>query len=66
MTYAKTQIMHLEQFVRGKGHFHYFNWKESSELVANGKEYPFILTTGRLLEHYNCGTGAGQKSYPIA
>ncbi|MBX7209386.1 MAG: hypothetical protein K1X78_13795, partial [Verrucomicrobiaceae bacterium] len=23
---------------------------------TNGKEFPFILTTGRILEHYNCGT----------
>ena len=51
-----TQIMHQAQFSRGKGHFHFFGWEESSELKANGKEFPFILTTGRLLEHYNCGT----------
>jgi formate dehydrogenase major subunit len=51
-----TQIMHLEQFARGKGHFHYFDWHESNELITNGKEFPFILTTGRILEHYNCGT----------
>lgn len=51
-----TQIMHQEQFARGKGHFHYFDWKESTELKTNGTEFPFILTTGRILEHYNCGT----------
>ena len=51
-----TQILHTESFKRGLGKFHYFDWHESSELVANGKQYPFILTTGRLLEHYNCGT----------
>ncbi len=51
-----TQIMHLDQFARGKGHFHFFGWEESTELKTNGKEFPFILTTGRLLEHYNCGT----------
>ncbi len=51
-----TQIMHQEQFSRGKGHFHYFDWKESTELKTNGAEFPFILTTGRILEHYNCGT----------
>ncbi|MFO1482507.1 MAG: formate dehydrogenase subunit alpha [Verrucomicrobiaceae bacterium] len=51
-----TQIMHKEQFARGLGHFHFFPWEESKELVANGKEFPFILTTGRILEHYNCGT----------
>ena len=22
----------------------------------HGGEFPFILTTGRMLEHYNCGT----------
>ena len=51
-----TQIMHQETFSRGKGHFHFFDWKESTELKTNGAEFPFILTTGRLLEHYNCGT----------
>jgi formate dehydrogenase major subunit len=53
---ADTQIMHQEQFSRGLGHFHFFQWNESSELKAHGGEFPFILTTGRLLEHYNCGT----------
>ena len=51
-----TQIMHQEQFTRGKGHFHFFPWVESTELKTNGQEFPFILTTGRILEHYNCGT----------
>lgn len=51
-----TQIMHQEQFARGKGHFHFFDWKESTELKTNGEQFPFILTTGRILEHYNCGT----------
>jgi len=51
-----TQILHTQSFKRGLGHFHFFSWEESSELKANSKEFPFILTTGRLLEHYNCGT----------
>ena len=51
-----TQILHQESFKRGLGHFHFFAWEESSELKANAREFPFILTTGRLLEHYNCGT----------
>lgn len=51
-----TQILHTETFKRGLGKFHFFPWEESKELVANGREFPFILTTGRLLEHYNCGT----------
>jgi formate dehydrogenase major subunit len=51
-----TQIMHVDHFSRGLGKFHFFPWHESSELVANRGEFPFILTTGRILEHYNCGT----------
>jgi formate dehydrogenase major subunit len=51
-----TQILHTESFKRGLGKFHFFPWEESNELVENRAEFPFILTTGRLLEHYNCGT----------
>ncbi|MCB1064259.1 MAG: molybdopterin-dependent oxidoreductase, partial [Verrucomicrobiae bacterium] len=51
-----TPIMHVDGFKRGLGKFHFFEFKESSELLEHGAEYPFILTTGRLLEHYNCGT----------
>lgn len=51
-----TEILHTETFKRGKGKFVYNDWKESPELVANGKEYPYIITTNRELEHYNCGT----------
>ena len=51
-----TEILHTESFTRGKGKFHYFDYKESQETVKNGKEYPYILTTNRELEHYNSGT----------
>ena len=53
-----TEILHLENFPRadGKGKFHYFDFKESNEIVKNGKEYPYIITTNRELEHYNSGT----------
>lgn len=51
-----TQILHMESFKRGLGKFHFFDWQESTELKTNGQEFPFILTTGRILEHYNCGT----------
>ncbi len=53
---SDTEILHLETFKRGKGKFHYFDWKESNETKENGKEYPYIITTNRELEHYNCGT----------
>lgn len=51
-----TQILHTEEFKIGKGRFVFNEFKETEELVQNGREYPFILTTNRELEHYNCGT----------
>ncbi|MDZ4821972.1 MAG: formate dehydrogenase subunit alpha [Flavobacteriales bacterium] len=51
-----TEILHIESFKRGKGKFIYNDWKESKEIVDNGKEFPYIITTNRELEHYNCGT----------
>lgn len=53
---SDTEILHIETFKRGLGKFHYFDWKESNELVKNGKDYPYIITTNRELEHYNAGT----------
>ena len=51
-----TERLHLGTFKRGLGKFHFFDFKESKEIERHGGQYPFILTTGRLLEHYNCGT----------
>jgi formate dehydrogenase major subunit len=51
-----TEILHTGTFKRGKGKFIYSDWKESEEIVQNGKEYPYIITTNRELEHYNGGT----------
>lgn len=53
---SDTEILHLQEFTRGKGKFHYFDFKESNETIENGKEYPYIITTNRELEHYNSGT----------
>ncbi len=50
-----TQILHKTEFKRGKGYFEYNAWEETQELTTHGKEYPYILTTNRELEHYNCG-----------
>ncbi len=50
-----TKILHTLDFKRGKGYFEFHDWKESEEILDNAKEYPFILTTNRGLEHYNCG-----------
>ena len=50
-----TQLLHIEEFKNGKGQFSYFDWKESPEIKAHGKDFPYIITTNRELEHYNCG-----------
>jgi formate dehydrogenase major subunit len=60
-----TKILHAGTFERGLGKFYFFKWEESNELRDNRGEFPFILTTGRILEHYNCGnmtrrTGNGE------
>ena len=50
-----TDLLHIESFKRGKGKFFYFDFEESKEIQENGKDYPYIITTNRELEHYNCG-----------
>ena len=51
-----TRVLHKNSFKRGKGKFHYFDWKESDEIEEYGEDYPLILTTGRVLQHYNAAT----------
>jgi formate dehydrogenase major subunit len=53
---SDTKILHTDTFKNGKGIFHTWDFEESPEIVANSSKYPYILTTGRLLEHYNSGT----------
>jgi formate dehydrogenase major subunit len=50
-----TQILHQEEFKRGLGYFEFHPWEETQEIREHGKKYPYILTTNRELEHYNCG-----------
>ncbi len=50
-----TQILHQEEFKRGLGYFEFNAFEESVELTEHAKDYPYILTTNRELEHYNCG-----------
>lgn len=50
-----TKILHQSEFKRGKGYFEYNAFRETMELQEHAKEYPYILTTNRELEHYNCG-----------
>ncbi|HNI03626.1 MAG TPA: formate dehydrogenase subunit alpha [Flavobacteriales bacterium] len=51
-----TRILHTDTFKRGLGRFIFKPWVESPEVRANGKDYPYIITTNRDLEHYNSGT----------
>lgn len=52
-----TKVLHTEAFKRGKGKFVFTRFVETPELLADDlDEYPFILTTGRRLQHYNCGS----------
>ena len=51
-----TKILHEKEFKLGKGRIKYFDFKESAELEENKKDYPLILTTSRVLQHYNAAT----------
>ena len=48
-----TPVMHVEEFVRGKGRFMLTEYVPTSEKV--NAEHPLILTTGRILSQYNVG-----------
>jgi formate dehydrogenase major subunit len=48
-----TPIMHIEEFVRGKGKFFVTRYVPTDEKVT--QKFPLILTTGRILSHYNVG-----------
>lgn len=50
-----TEILHTDSFKIGKGQFKKATWVESKEITDNQKDFPYILTTNRELEHYNCG-----------
>jgi predicted molibdopterin-dependent oxidoreductase YjgC len=49
-----TRVLHGESFTRGKGKFHAVDYLPPKELPD--AEFPFILTTGRLLQHWHTGT----------
>lgn len=48
-----TPTMHIDEFVRGKGKFFITEYIPTSEKVNS--KFPLILTTGRILAHYNVG-----------
>jgi predicted molibdopterin-dependent oxidoreductase YjgC len=49
-----TKYLHEQGFARGKGKFHPVRFLPAQELPD--REYPFVLTTGRILEHFHTGT----------
>jgi len=49
-----TPYLHKDKFVRGKGLFHPVEFIPPAELPD--KDYPLLLTTGRVLYHYHTGS----------
>ncbi|MGB2823164.1 MAG: formate dehydrogenase subunit alpha, partial [Phycisphaerae bacterium] len=49
-----TPYLHKGRFTRGLGKFHPVEFIPPAELPD--EEYPFVLTTGRMLEHFHTGT----------
>ena len=48
-----TPVMHIDQFVRGKGRFIRTEYVATDE--RTGPRFPLLLTTGRILSQYNVG-----------
>jgi formate dehydrogenase alpha subunit len=57
-----TGYLHKGQFTRGKGKFHLTPYTPPPELPD--EDYPFLLTTGRILFHYH--TVLSRKSKPLS
>jgi predicted molibdopterin-dependent oxidoreductase YjgC len=49
-----TKILHRDRFTRGKGLFSPVEYKPPAE--TPDKEYPIVLTTGRILQQFHTGT----------
>lgn len=49
-----TPVMHVDEFVRGKGLFKITEYVPTDE--RTNRKYPLLLTTGRKLQQYNVGT----------
>lgn len=57
-----TPILHVDRFARGRGKFHPVRAQMPAEEADD--EYPFTLTTGRVLYHYHTGTMT-RRSEPL-
>jgi formate dehydrogenase alpha subunit len=49
-----TPILHVDTFSHGKGIFFEIDYRPAAEITDS--DYPFILTTGRVLQHFHTGT----------
>jgi len=49
-----TKYLHKDEFSRGKGRFYCVNYRAPAE--HTDEDYPFILSTGRVLYHFHTGT----------
>ncbi len=57
-----TPVLHTTKFSRGKGLFHPVDYIPPAELPS--VEYPFVLSTGRMLYHYHTATMT-RRSVPL-
>jgi formate dehydrogenase alpha subunit len=53
-----TPILHTEKFTRGKGLFSPVEHQEPAEIPD--AQFPFVLTTGRILQHYHTRSMTGR------
>jgi predicted molibdopterin-dependent oxidoreductase YjgC len=53
-THPGTPFLFSERFPRGRGKFHPLDYNPSTEIPD--EDYPLILTTGRVLEHWHGGS----------
>jgi formate dehydrogenase alpha subunit len=49
-----TPRLHVTTFTRGRGKFHAVTYKPPAETTS--EDFPLVLTTGRVLEHFHTGT----------
>jgi predicted molibdopterin-dependent oxidoreductase YjgC len=68
LTHPGTPTLFIDTFPRGRGKFHMLDYVPVMEEADD--EYPFVLTTGRVLEHWHGGTMTRNSSlneaYPEA
>ena len=59
-TPAGTPVMHVDEFVRGKGFFAITEYIPTEERA--NRKFPLLLTTGRILSQYNVGAQTRRTS----